>query len=235
MKLQSVLKSRDCRYFCWRTTVTMQPGYCTYTCLPCVFPPTFLTFWKREFVSLPFFLVSTSTAKWPAKPGFIFRLLNHSSFQFQLLNAHCCPAKSLYPVIKSPINLPFSSFISCNMTTQGSPSRLGKRLCSAFYLLLLLELKHHNWTQHPCRFKQPDLCTLQQSLLFNSTFITRDYISPISFSFRVHVMCLPTLTPNSSSLTVCFPREKRLYLWDERVSHILHYIWLNKTNFLRTI
>lgn len=124
------------------------------------------------------------------------------------------------------------------MTTQGSSSRLGKRLLLCFLStsMLLLELKHHNWTQHPCRFKQPDLCTLQQSLLFNSTFITRDYISPINFSFRVCVMCLPTLTLNSFfSLTACFPREKRLYLRDERVSQTLHYIWLNKTNFLRTI
>lgn len=95
--------------------------------------------------------------------------------------------------------------------------------------VLLLELKHHNWTQHPCRFKQLDLCTLQQSLLFNSTFITRDYISPTSFSFRIHVMHLPTLSLNLLfSLTACFPREKWLCPWDEGVSHIPCYIWLNK-------
>lgn len=136
---------------------------------------------------LPFFLVSTSTAEWPAKPGFICWLLNHSSFQFQLLNACCCPAKSLYPVIKSPINLPFSSFTSCNMTTQGSSSRLGKRLDSAYpsTSTLFLELKHHNWTQYPSRrLKQPDPCMLQQSLLLNTTFITRDYISPLALQLE---------------------------------------------------
>lgn len=169
--------------------------------------------------SRPFFLISTSTAEWPAKPGFIFRLLNHSSFQFQLLNTHCCPAKPLYPVIKSPINLPFSSFISCNMTRLTFQAWEKAVLCFLSTSMLLLELKHHNWTQHSCRFRQPDLCTLQQSLLFNSTFITRDYISPISFSFRVYIMCLPTLTPNSFfSLTACFPREKRLYLQDKGIS-----------------
>lgn len=100
------------------------------------FHPPFSPFKNLSLSASTLFLVSTSTAEWPAKPGFIFWLLNHSSFQFQLLNTRCCPAKSLYPVIKSPINLPFSSFISCNMTTQGSPSRLGKRQGSAFHLLL---------------------------------------------------------------------------------------------------
>lgn len=172
----------DCRVF-WKVeiagTCAKAPAWVLHVhMLTMCFPTDLSHLLKPRFCQcLPFFLVSTSIAEWPAKPGFIVWLLNHSSFQFQLLNACCCPAKPLYPVIKSPINPLFNSSISHNMTTQGSSSRLHLPSTS----MLFLGLKHHNWTQYPSRrLKWPNLCTLQQTLLFSTTYLTRDSISPLA-------------------------------------------------------